>query len=65
MTFAALDQRSRAVAQSLRSAQVPEGATVAILMDNRPDFVVAAWAAQRSGLYYTPVNWHVTGAESE
>ncbi|HUD94008.1 hypothetical protein [Sphingobium sp.] len=23
----------------------------------------AAWAAQRSGLYYTPVNWHLTADE--
>jgi len=33
---------------------------VALLMDNSPDFLAVAWGAQRSGLYWTPVNWHLT-----
>jgi len=33
-------------------------------MGNRPEFLEAAWGAQRSGLYWTPVNWHLTAEEA-
>ena len=32
-------------------------------MDNTAELFPVAWAAQRSGLYYTPVNWHLKGEE--
>jgi len=28
-----------------------------------PEFVEIAWAAQRSGLYYTAINWHLQSGE--
>jgi acyl-CoA synthetase (AMP-forming)/AMP-acid ligase II len=62
-TFAELDRRSRQVASLLRQEVDPRG-HVAILMDNRPEFLEVAWAAQRSGIYYTPVNWHLTEDEA-
>ena len=34
-------------------------------MENRPEFVEVAWAAQRSGLYYTAINWHLSAEEVE
>ena len=33
-------------------------------MENRPEFFPVVWAAQRSGLLYTPVNWHLSAAEA-
>ena len=33
-------------------------------MENRPEFFPVVWAAQRSGLFYTPVNWHLSAAEA-
>ena len=33
-------------------------------MGNRLDLFPVYWAAQRTGLYYTPVNWHLTPDEA-
>ena len=41
------------------------GGRLAILLENSLAYYDAAWAAQRSGLYYIPVNWHLTPGESE
>jgi acyl-CoA synthetase (AMP-forming)/AMP-acid ligase II len=30
-------------------------------MENRPELLEAAWGAQRSGLQFTAVNWHLAG----
>ena len=40
------------------------GATIAILLENHPRFLEIAWAAQRSGLYYTAINSHLTAEEA-
>ncbi|MCW2545891.1 MAG: acyl-CoA synthetase [Mycobacterium sp.] len=63
-TFAELDERSRRLAQALASRGLRAGDHLAILVENRAAFLEAAWAAQRSGLYYTPVNWHLSAAEA-
>src|ERR1700759_1430580 len=63
-SYAELDQRSTKVARFLRAHGIGRGDHIAILMDNRPEFLEVAWAAQRSGVYYTPVNWHLTEAEA-
>ncbi|GGL12923.1 long-chain acyl-CoA synthetase [Nocardia jinanensis] len=34
------------------------------MMTNEPGYFEVAWAAQRCGLFYTPVNWHLTAAEA-
>ena len=33
-------------------------------MDNRLEFLIAAWGAQRAGLFFVPVNWHLSAAEA-
>jgi acyl-CoA synthetase (AMP-forming)/AMP-acid ligase II len=63
-TFAELDERSRRLAQALAARGLRAGDHLAILVENRAAFLEAAWAAQRSGLYYTPVNWHLSAAEA-
>jgi long-chain acyl-CoA synthetase len=63
MTYGELEARSHALAGQLAAAGMRSGDHVAILMENCPDFMVAVWAAARSGLYYTPVNWHLTADE--
>lgn len=63
LTYGELDARSHALAGQLAAAGIGAGAHVAILMENRAEFLVAAWAAHRAGLYYTPVNWHLTADE--
>ncbi len=64
VTFDELNVRSLALAKALRQRGLLEGSHLAILMDNTVDYFEVAWAAQRSGLYYTPVNWHLTPRES-
>lgn len=59
LTFAEVENRSNALAGQLRAAGINPGDHVALLMENRPEFYVAIWAAQRMGIYYTPVNWHL------
>ena len=63
LSYRDLDARSHALAGQLAATGLRAGDHVAILMENRPDFLVATWAANRSGLYWTPVNWHLTADE--
>jgi len=63
VTFAELDDRSRRFAGALRARGLGPAAHVAILMENNRAYLEVAWAAQRSGLYYTAINSHLTPAE--
>lgn len=63
LTYAQLDARSHALAGQMRAAGVAEGDHVALLLQNCPAFLIAAWACHRSGLHYTPVNWHLSPDE--
>jgi long-chain acyl-CoA synthetase len=49
--YRALDKSSRALAEALREVGLERGDGIAILAPNVPEFFIAAWAAQRSGLY--------------
>jgi long-chain acyl-CoA synthetase len=62
LTYAELDDRSRRLAGFWRGQGIGPGDHVAVLLDNQLAYFEVAWAAQRSGLYLTPVNWHL-GAE--
>lgn len=59
-----LARQSRQLAALLYERGLRAGSHVAIMMDNTTRYFPAAWAAQRSGLFYTPVNWHLTAAEA-
>jgi long-chain acyl-CoA synthetase len=63
VTYAQLDERSRKFAGALRSRGLKVGDHLAILMGNNHTFLEVAWAAQRAGLYYTPINNHLRPAE--
>jgi long-chain acyl-CoA synthetase len=63
VTYAELDERSTRFARALRSRGLAVGDHIAILMENSPVFLEVAWAAQRSGLYYTAVNSHLRAGE--
>jgi acyl-CoA synthetase (AMP-forming)/AMP-acid ligase II len=62
-TYGDLTRRSNRVAQLLHAAGLRRGDGVLLMLPNRPEFFEVAWAAQRSGLYYTPVNTHLTSDE--
>jgi len=63
LSFGALDRASTAFANSLHARGLRSGDVIAILLENRPEYLVAAWAAQRMGLYWVPVNWHLKADE--
>ncbi len=63
VSYAALEDRSRRLAQALRSRGVSAGDHVAVLMENNRHYLPVAWAAQRSGLYYTAINSHLRPGE--
>src|SRR6516225_5203329 len=62
-TYAELEDRSARMARALRARGITGGDTIAICMENNRPFFEIAWAAQRSGLYYTAINTHLRPAE--
>ncbi|MBN8607508.1 MAG: acyl-CoA synthetase [Caulobacterales bacterium] len=65
VTYGELDARSNQGAQLFRALGLNVGDVVAILMDNNARYFEIAWAAQRSGLYYTCISSKLTAAEVE
>jgi len=63
VTYRELEERSTRFARALRSRGLRVCDHIAILMDNSSAFLEVAWAAQRSGLYYTAINRHLRSAE--
>src|SRR6202012_1365647 len=64
VTFDDLEARANRLAHRFRQAGLREGDTVAILMENKQHIHAGMWAARRSGLYYVPINTHLTPAEA-
>ncbi|MDL4816382.1 AMP-binding protein [Actinomadura opuntiae] len=60
VTYAELDARSRHLAAAL---DLDPGERISVQMPNGAALLEVAWAAQRSGLYYTPVNTHLRPSE--
>lgn len=56
VTFGDLEERSLRMANGLRSAGVKRGDTVAMLMDNSVDAVIAPCAIARLGAIWVPIN---------
>jgi long-chain acyl-CoA synthetase len=64
VTFDDLEAGANRLAHYFRRAGLREGDVVAILMDNNEHLHAVMWAARRSGLYYVPINTHLTAAEA-
>jgi long-chain acyl-CoA synthetase len=64
VTFDELEARANRLAHRFRQAGLHEGDTVAILMENNEHIHAVMWAARRSGLYFVPINTHLTAAEA-
>jgi len=64
ITFDELEARANRLAHYFRQAGLVEGDAVAILMENNEHIHAIMWAARRSGLYYVPINTHLTAAEA-
>ncbi|MEN3221080.1 fatty-acid--CoA ligase FadD4 [Mycolicibacterium porcinum] len=64
VTFGELEARANRLAHYFRRQGLKEGDVVAILMENNEHIHAVMWAARRSGLYYVPINTHLTAAEA-
>lgn len=64
VTFGEMEARANQLAHLFRRAGLREGDAVAVLIDNNEHFHTVLWAARRSGLYYVPINTHLTAAEA-
>lgn len=59
LTYGDLNDRSMQLARLWREHGLQRGDHVALLMENHLRFFEVVWAALRSGLYITALNWHL------
>src|SRR6201998_2392787 len=64
VTFEDLEARANRLGHRFRQAGLREGDTIAILMENNEHIHALMWGPRRSGLYYVPINTHLTAAEA-
>src|ERR1700761_1723067 len=64
LTYGDLERRSVQLAHVLYDAGLRPGDVVALLTENNLRAFEVYWAAVRSGLYITAVNWHLAPAEA-
>lgn len=64
VTWADLEARSNRLAHLLRSRGLGVGDHIAVFLDNDPHYFEIVWAALRSGMYVTPINWHLGSDEA-
>jgi acyl-CoA synthetase (AMP-forming)/AMP-acid ligase II len=63
LTYTDLAKSSKAIARLFNSLGLAEGDVVAFCIENRPEIVELAWAAERSGLLYTTISTQLTADE--
>ena len=63
LTYRDLDRLANRCAQMLRGLGLKTGEHIAFMLENRPAFYEVFWAAQRAGLYVTPINTRLTTGE--
>jgi long-chain acyl-CoA synthetase len=64
ITYGTLDQRCNRLSQLLRSNGISRGDHVAIFLENHIRYAEILFAALQSGVYVTPINRYLTGAEA-
>jgi long-chain acyl-CoA synthetase len=63
ITYGELDRASNQAAQLFRALGLKPQDHIALLAENSLRFLQICWAAQRCGLYYTPISTHLTPGE--
>jgi acyl-CoA synthetase (AMP-forming)/AMP-acid ligase II len=58
VTYGELNARPIQLARLLAARGLRRGDTVALLAENEARYLEVNWAAMRSRLYFTAVNWH-------
>ncbi|MDE2465987.1 MAG: AMP-binding protein, partial [Alphaproteobacteria bacterium] len=64
ITYGALERRANQGAHVLRELRLKAGDVIAVLLENSPRIFELYWAAQRAGLYYTPISTRLTATEA-
>jgi long-chain acyl-CoA synthetase len=64
VSYGEMDANSKRLAQLFYSRGLRAGDHIGVLLDNHPRYLEVFWAAQRSGLYATPINWHLKPEEA-
>ena len=62
-SFEELNANANRLVRFLNDAGIGTGDSIAVVSKNRPEFVEALVAATRSGIRFTPINFHLTGEE--
>ncbi|MDB5676959.1 MAG: acyl-CoA synthetase, partial [Sphingomonas bacterium] len=65
ISYAELDRRSNRAAQLFRAQGLVVGDTIALLLENVPEFYDIAWGAQRAGLFYVCISSKLTVPEAD
>ena len=63
ITYGELDRLSNQIAQLYRSRGLQIGDTVAVCMENHPQFFPVTWGSQRSGLFQVAISSRLTAEE--
>jgi long-chain acyl-CoA synthetase len=61
--YGELEEASLRLAHRLRAQGLRHGDVIAVVSDNDPRIFTVYWAAQRTGLYVTAVNYHLASEE--
>jgi fatty-acyl-CoA synthase len=64
VSYRELDERSNQGARLLRALGLGKGAHIALMLENRREFLEICFACQRSGIVYTPISTHLQEAET-
>lgn len=64
LTYGELNRRSVQCVRLFEAEGLRFGDHIAVMTENLPQALVVAWAAMRSGLYLTPINWHLNAEEA-
>lgn len=64
LSYRQLDEQSNQLAHLLRQRGIGPGGTLVLVAENRIEWPVVVAAGMRTGLYVTPLNWHLTEAET-
>jgi acyl-CoA synthetase (AMP-forming)/AMP-acid ligase II len=59
VSFKELEERSNQAAHLFRSFGLKRGDHIAFIMENHPCFFEVVWAAQKAGLYFTPISYYL------
>ena len=63
ISYAELDARSNRAAQLFRARGLGVGGTIALLLDNVPEYYDIVWGAQRAGLFFVCISSKLTAPE--